>query len=177
MIKRAFALSYLDMKDLIFAKPELLERDTFISILAGSEQSTPQRWVLPTDNLRCLTVFYDDLTSRSALYHPPEAVLAAKQMTVEDADNILNFLLRSNAREGDETLYVHCTRGISRSTAIVVIASELFGLQTDCFGCIDKATMYPNDIQLPLLRERSFHLNAKAIPGRLNLGQATEYEG
>lgn len=159
MIKRAFALSYMGMKDLLKAQPELLENHVLISVLNAMDKESSIR-VLPSDNARCLTVFYDDLRTDSGRYHPPEVIAQAQQMTVEDADAIVSFLVNHHSRAVEETLYVHCTQGISRSTAIVTFASEIFQIAPDQFGRYDKERMFPNDIQLPLLRERHRNLSS-----------------
>lgn len=153
MIVRVRVYSYVDMKALLAAEPALLDQHTFVSILTSCSKERPDWWVLPTDNARGLTVFYDDINSKTArIFERDWTHRRPKQMTPEDAQAIVAHLRANHARAGEETLYVHCAQGISRSGAVAILAQEMFGLSAEVVRA-DNPRIDPNDRQLPMLRQ------------------------
>ncbi len=156
MLVRAIALPYknysgLDIQQLVHGQPELLQSACFVSILVSMSENRPEEWVLPRDNPRCLTMFYDDIRSDSHRHFPPEAIRNSRQMSDAVALEIVKFLRRSNERPEPEVLYVNCSAGISRSGAVVALSRELFGMCPAQFQT-DNPRINPNDVQLPMLR-------------------------
>ena len=156
MLVRAIALPYanyegLDIQKLVRDQPELLNSACFVSILVSMSENRPQEWVVPRDNPRCLTLFYDDIHSESHKHYPLAAIRSARQMTDAMALEIVEFLRRNHERPEPEVLYVNCAAGISRSGAVVTLAREMFGMCPEQFRA-DNKRIKPNDIQLPMLR-------------------------
>lgn len=155
MLVRAIALPYrkhdgLDIHQLLDQQPGLLQTACFVSILTSSSANRPDWWVLPTDNPRCLTVFYDDTRSDSHLHFSAEVIRRSRQMTEADAQRIVEFLRLNHQRTEPEVLYVNCAQGISRSGAVVTLARELFAMDPEQFQA-DNKRINPNDVQLPML--------------------------
>ncbi len=151
MIVRALALPYVDMRTLLADQPELVAGHCFLSILTSCSKDRPDWWLLPIDNPRCLTVFYDDINTRTEHVLRDRGRRTFRQMQSEDAAAIVAFLRLNHDRAAHETLYVNCAQGISRSGAVVTLAQELFGLDAGQLKA-DNPKIQPNDVQLPLLR-------------------------
>lgn len=147
MIKRAIALSYSAMKDLIREHPELLKQQGFISIidLDGIK-------IFDADSPHVITLLFDDVL--------PETVgtldkLGGRKFKLFDEDfaqRIIEFLLAINEDPQVETLYVNCGAGIARSGAVVTFVQKLYGLDAERFAA-DNPYIIPNTWVLQTLQQ------------------------
>jgi predicted protein tyrosine phosphatase len=154
MLTAAKALSYEGMKELLRNRSEMLSKHSFISILPQDMRGSDVIW--PAESERWLPMFFEDIRPEHQLLLP----LLEKQLgrrlvrfNEEHADNIIDFLKACHARPKQETLYVNCIAGVSRSGAITSFASEVFKLDKETFRK-ENPYILPNNLVLQLLKER-----------------------
>lgn len=98
--------------------------EAFISIL-NSEQ--PNSSYFDKDYPNVLRLVFDDVTDEELDRIVSETAKGLVLFSREQAEQVLSFL---EANKNVDTLYVHCTAGVSRSGAIGTIANDLYGKQT-----------------------------------------------
>jgi predicted protein tyrosine phosphatase len=151
MITHAKALSYRAMQALVAQQPELLATNCFVSILVSATK--PHERIFAEDTPRTITLFFDDITTYWEQRLTRSELAQFRRFSERDADRIVEFLLSCQARPEAETLFVNCAAGTSRSGAVVSFAREVFGLDEKQFSQ-DNPTIRPNDLMLPILRNR-----------------------
>jgi predicted protein tyrosine phosphatase len=147
MIVRVLALSRDAMLDRLSGKPDL-NRDCYMSILDAPDRER----VLPRNSDHCLTVFFEDITSREFVVAPPEALVHKRLFTRATARRIIAFLKLAAGRSAPETLYVHCSGGISRSGAIAKFVERICYLDPAKVER-DNPRIEPNDVVLVMLSQ------------------------
>lgn len=154
MLVAAKALSYEGMKELLRTQQSLLANHSFISVLPKDMRTNDVIW--PAESERWMSVFFEDIRPEHTLLIPLLEKQLGRQLIRfgdEQADSIIEFLNNCHRRPKEETLYVNCVAGISRSGAIVSFACEVFNLDRDKFKK-DNPYILPNNLVLYLLRER-----------------------
>lgn len=156
MLTAAKALSFESMKNLLRNHDHLLSKNSFISIAPQElrENATDIAW--PNNSERWLSMYFDDIRPEHLHLLPSLEEQYGRRMNTfaeEQADEVLNFLKQCHARPQEETLYVNCLAGVSRSGAFVSFACETFNLDRKKF-LQDNPEIMPNNLVLYLLRER-----------------------
>ncbi len=156
MIVRAFALMYVEMKQLVQEHPELLKSTghCFISIMVP--ETPAEELIFPPDQERWITLRFHDVTRRFQATMDRLNDQMYQGMSVEQADAIVDFLQRWHCAPQKIKLLVNCQAGVSRSAAVAVFARDQFALNTEQFAD-DNPFIRPNDLMLPLLRTRWQH--------------------
>lgn len=112
----------------------------FISILNTSDYDT-QSW-FHNDHPNVTRLFFDDIEHQD---ESPRGVLFAPK----HAQKVLNIVGRMNDQS---EVFVHCSAGISRSTAVGSFIGEKFGVINDPDRFVHGPSFYPNAHVLGMLR-------------------------
>lgn len=119
-IKETFAnIKYFDSEDALF-----------ISIM-----STRRPAIFEKDTDRTITLFFDDVTPTSWLRYDMSKYKFASS---KDAEKIVKFISKHSKTKKQETLYVQCTLGISRSGAVATYALEQSNMNRNRFKMINQ---------------------------------------
>lgn len=156
MLVAAKALSFEGMKMLVLNESDLLGSNSFISITPPElkEENAAVEW--PANSERWLSLFFEDIRPEHIPLLPIfEEQMGRRILRFDEAcaDKILDFLEICQERKTEETLYVNCVAGISRSGAVASFACEVFNLDRVKFHR-DNPQILPNNLVLYLLRER-----------------------
>jgi predicted protein tyrosine phosphatase len=152
MIRRVFARSYSNMRDLLRASPELLETELFISIL-NSPGNEPQVQLLPADCPRWVTLRFDDIDTRGVAAMSEEMAAQRVVFNENHADRIIDLVLMADQLEGVQTLHINCAAGACRSGAVASFVRDALRLPYDQFRR-DNPQITPNELVERLLRNR-----------------------
>jgi predicted protein tyrosine phosphatase len=99
----------------------------------------------PIQHKRLLNLKFHDLSYKVSWW--------SQLFTVEQADQVLEFLTRiKNSNEGNDLL-IHCAAGVCRSGAVGSFAREFLGLDYEGFAKTNPQIV-PNILVLHLLRQR-----------------------
>ncbi len=156
MLCSAKALSAEGIKDILRSKTELLHKHSFISILPEDMRKSAADIDWPQNSDRWLSMYFEDIRPEHLLLLPMLEEQLGRRLSrfnEDDADKIIDFLERCQHRPENETLYVNCVAGISRSGAIVSFACEIFEFDRKAFKRANPQIL-PNNLVLYLLRER-----------------------
>ena len=121
----------------------------FISIL---NSDTPNNSYFKNEAKNVLKLVFDDITDREI-----EMLTKRGDRMIEDlilfnrehANRIIAFMENN---KDVETLYVHCTAGVSRSGAVGTFINDVYGKQTFLEFCNSNPYIHPNFYILALLR-------------------------
>ncbi len=157
MLTAAKALSYESMKSLLQNQSELLEKNSFISILPPDLQAKEEvKKIWPGDSDRWMSTYFEDVRPEHMHLIPSLEEELGRRFSLfhdEQADRIIEFLSSCHSRQSNETLFVNCVAGVSRSGAIASFACEVFNMDKGNFKRANP-TIQPNSLVLYLLRER-----------------------
>lgn len=148
MITRIFAMSYERMEKLVKEHPELTKKHCFISIVGGKAEH-----LFPVDSDRVMTLEFDDVDLDRHSHLTEEDFAKFTLFTEEQAERIIDFILRNNERPGKEFLLVHCTMGVFRSGAVAYCAREILNLSQSQFTS-DNPDIHPNSMVKQILQAR-----------------------
>lgn len=105
-----------------FDRVNIISINSFASKELHNELNEMQT-LIGCNNPNVLFLEFDDVTIEEAdLVNSNNEKLHVKAMTVEQAKQIINFILKTFNQNKD--LYVHCTAGISRSGAVGLFANQ-----------------------------------------------------
>lgn len=156
MLSTAKALSYDGIKNLLRNQAQLLSKHSFISILPEQMRSDAADINWPSNSERWLSMFFEDIRPEHLVFLPlleEQLGRPLSRFSETDADIVIDFLKLCQKRPQEETLYVNCVAGISRSGAIASFACEAFQLDKHKFKKENPLIM-PNNLVLYMLRER-----------------------
>ena len=149
MIKRVIVLSHEAMEEFVganAARKKTVMPSTehgYISILAPE-------WprIFKKDSEHVVTLVFDDI---SRAY--PDTLVEGRLLTLfsdEQAKQVIDFVEAFNKRQSDDTMYVHCRQGVSRSGAVGTFINEICELDQSQFNS-DNPQLKPNPHVLNLL--------------------------
>lgn len=142
--------------DMILPKMELSEENAirdkskaFISIL---NSDTPNSSYFRNEARNILKLVFDDITREELDRLKKRGDRQVENLILfnkEHADKIIEFL---ETNKDIETLFVHCSAGVSRSGAVGTFANDLYGEQTFFEFCNSNPIIRPNSFILATLR-------------------------
>lgn len=163
MIKRVIVLSHEAMEEFVGANAER-KRTVMPSTEHGYISILAPHWakIFKKNSDHVITLVFDDISREY-----PDTLVEGRILTLfsdDQAKQLIDFVEEFNKRPTDDTMYVHCRQGVSRSGAVGTFINEICELDSSQFNS-DNPQLKPNPHVLNLL---TYHWNERQRKNRKN---------